>query len=433
MGNCPVFALSLSVFRTGLQLEKLFKKRISVAEKKIMTGWKRIHKLQEAARQMLLSGILIHSNENIYYLTSVYPHEPSFLIIPSHSEPRLVAARSIFAEAKKDCLIPVIPGDLDIAETAYQIMLEAGVLKTPPTTLLKSFIRKVAEPPIGIEHNHLSVFLLDKFNIRNYLDITPVIMNLRSKKDSFEIDYIKSSCLIADKSMLEVKKAIRPGASEKELSGIFDATAKAMGADEAKCRVRSGKNTALPFSRWMDENLDQGPLLIDYGVRIKGYWSDITRMFYLGQEPDAKFVEIYELVLRARNRALEMMEPGKSIHGPETAIRDVFKEKGYLDNMVYTAGHGIGLEVHEPPILSLPFRSRTDADSINPQRESISTSFTRDKDEEVIFERGQVFALEPGIYLNEIGVRVEDMVHVSEKPTLLSTLSTRLDDIIISL
>jgi Xaa-Pro aminopeptidase len=401
-----------------------------MVEKKIMTGWKRVHKLQEAARQMLLSGILIHNNENIYYFTSVYPHEPSFLIVPAHSEPRLVAAGSVFAEAEKDSLIPVIAGDFDIAETAYQVMLETGVLKLPPSTILKSFIRKIAEPPLGIEQNYLSVFLLERFNIRNHLDISPFIMNLRSKKDSFEIDCIKSSCAIADKSMLEAKKTIRPGLFEKELSAVFDFAAKTMGADETKCRVRSGKNSALAFSRWMDEKLVQGPLLIDYGARVKGYWSDITRMFYLGTEPDSKFLEIYELVLRARNRALEVMEPGKSIYGPETVIREVFREKGYDKNMIYTAGHGIGLEVHEPPVLSLPPAAGFDPAGPGPGRESVSTAFSGNREEDV-FERGQVFALEPGIYLREMGVRVEDRVYIGEKSTLLSSLSTELEDIVI--
>ncbi|MFP4108993.1 MAG: M24 family metallopeptidase [Desulfonatronovibrio sp.] len=403
-----------------------------MAEKTIMTGWKRLHKLQESARQLMLSGILIHNNENIYYLTSVYPHEPSFLIIPPHSEPKLVAARSICKEAEKDSLIPVIPGDLDIAETVYLHMLDTGVIKPPPTTALKSFIRKIAEQPLGIEQNYLSVFLFEKFNIRNHLDITPYIMDLRSKKDSFEIDYIKSACQTADQAMLKAKKFIRPGMSEKELSGIFDAQAKAMGADETKCRVRSGQNSALAFSRWMDAQLTQGPLLIDYGARIKGYWSDITRMFYLGSNPDAQFLELYELVLKARNRALEVMNPGQSLYGPETVIRDIFRDKGCEENMIYTAGHGIGLEIHEPPILSYCAAWSTGPQDRDVRKESLVNCFLSDKDDEHIFKKGQVYALEPGIYLEEIGVRIEDMVHINQTPVLLSSLSTKLDDIVIN-
>ncbi|MFO7729056.1 MAG: Xaa-Pro peptidase family protein [Desulfonatronovibrio sp.] len=403
-----------------------------MAEKTIMTGWKRLHKIQETARMLMLSGILIHNNENIYYFTSVYPHEPSFLIIPPHSEPKLITARSIYAEAEKTSLIPVVPGDLDIAETVYQNMLNTGVIKPPPATALKSFIRKIAEQPLGIEQNYLSVFLFERFNIRNHVDITPYIMGLRSKKDSFEIDHIKSACETADQAMLEAKKHIRPGMSEKELSGIFDAEAKIRGADETKCRVRSGRNSALAFSRWMDAQLAPGPLLIDYGARIKGYWSDITRMFYLGSQPDAKFLEIYELVLNARNKALEVMNPGQSLYGPETVLREIFRNKGYEQNMIYTAGHGIGLEIHEPPILTLCAARSTEPENKHSRGKSMFNYFFSDKDDDHIFKKGQIYALEPGIYLEEMGVRIEDMVHITQTPTLLSSLPTEVGDIVIN-
>ncbi|WP_028574440.1 M24 family metallopeptidase [Desulfonatronovibrio hydrogenovorans] len=402
--------------------------------RKIMTGLKRIHKLQETASQMLLSGILIHNPENIYYLTSVYPHEPSFLVVSPHGEPELVASGSIYAEARKDSLVKVTQGSLDIAETTYQRMLDTGVIKPPPRTMLSSFIRKIAESPLGIEQSYLSVFLLEKFNIRNYTDITPTIMDLRSRKDSFEIDFISKACHIADQSMKEVKNYIQPGITEKELSGLFDAKAKSLGADETKCRVRSGKNSALAFSRWMDEKLDKGPVLIDYGARIRGYWSDITRMFYLGPEPSSLFLEIYDLVCRASDSALKLMKPGQDIHGPEISIREIFREKGYEKFMIYTAGHGIGLEVHEPPLLSLPGPEHFAPGTHEPSqaRESLSTAFISDEENKAVFHRNQVFALEPGIYLDQIGVRVEDMVCISDEPVLLSTFPKDLEQVIIS-
>lgn len=401
-----------------------------MAEKKIMTGLKRIHKLQEGARQLLLSGILIHNPENIFYYTSVYPHEPSFFIVPPAGEPLLIAPRSIYTEAQKECLVPVVPGELDIAQTAYEKMLSTGVLKAPPSTALKSFIRKIGESPLGIEQNYLSVFLLNKLKIRNQTDIGPLIMNMRSQKDSFEIQHIKNACSVADKAMTEIRRAIKPGISELELSGIFDAAAKGMGADETKCKVRSGKNSALAYTRWMDEKLVKGPVLIDYGARIRGYWSDITRMFYLGSEPDALFLQIYDFVLTARSRALEVMNEGQSIHGPETVVRKVFREKGFEKYVVYTAGHGVGLEVHEPPVLNMP-ESDTRIQNNSDERQSFSSAILPAKDDENLFERGQVFALEPGLYLQDFGVRVEDMVLVSNGPQMLSSLPTNLENIII--
>ena len=425
--------------------------------KKIMTGWKRLHSLQETARQLFLSGVLIHNPENIYYFTSVYPHEPSFLIVPPDSEPELVAARSVYAEALKDCLVPVIPGDMDIAETAWQSLLAKKIIRPPAETIMLDFFRKIVQGPLGIEENYLSVYLLKKFHIRSHMDISPVIMEFRSVKDGFEIEHIKKACRIADQSMQEVKKAIRPGISERELSGIFDAKAKSLGADETKCRVRAGENTALPFSRWMDGSLEEGPVLIDYGTRVRGYWSDITRVFYLG-EPSEEFLKLYDIVLEARDKALVTMRQGESLYGPEEVIRTIFREKGYEKNMIYAAGHGIGLEVHETPILTLsPSEqelSDEDLRGVDSGRKSLVREEAPDKsdlekafgssssifipvpsgiDEGPVFRRNQVFALEPGIYLDNLGVRIEDMVLVGEKPSLLSSFSTELGDIIIRL
>ncbi len=426
-----------------------------MAPKRIMTGWKRIHRLQEIARHLFLSGIIIHNPENIYYFTSVYPHEPSFLIVSPEDEPELVAARSVYAEAVKDSLIPVVPGEFDIAETAWQRLQAKKIIRPPGGTILLDFFRKIIQGPVGIEENHLSVYLLNKFNIRSHMDIVPAIMELRSVKDGFEVDNIRKACTIAEQAMQEVKKAINPGISEKELSGIFDARAKALGADEAKCRVRSGENTALPFSRWMDAQVEEGPLLIDFGARVRGYWSDITRVFYLGK-PDPQFLELYHLILTARDRALEVMSRGKTIYGPERVIRDIFRHGGYEKNMIYSAGHGIGLEVHETPFLTLsPSESRlreapdgSDAGKKRKAREMVPEKSELEKayggssssmmmfmpeamDEGPVFQRNQVFALEPGIYLDNLGVRIEDMVLVGEKPSLLSSFSTEEKDIII--
>ena len=407
---------------------------------KIMTGWKRILSLQERARDKYLTGILIHKPENIYYFTSVYPHEPSFVLVPAYDEPELVAARSVLEEAKRDSLIPVTAGELDIAKSAYQRMMAKKMLRPPPNTFVKGMMRKVVESPIGIETDYLSLFLYQYFQIRNHMNITHEINAQREIKDSFEIQHMEEACMIADQAMEHLRQRIRVGVSEKELSGIFDARAKALGAEESKCRIKSGPGTALAFSRWMDQDLEKGPLLIDYGVRIKGYWSDITRMFYLGSEPEATFLEYYNLVLQARQAALECMHPGQSIYGPEEAIRKLFRRKSLEQHMIYAAGHGIGLEVHEEPLLgSAPDAAREEEEDKEASllaQSGLGTTFmslTREMEQHIepVFAKGHVVALEPGLYFQELGVRVEDVVHISDKPRVLSSLSTDPGDMVI--
>lgn len=406
---------------------------------KITSGWRRILNLQQRARAQCLSGVLIHKPENIYYFTSVYPHEPSFLIIPLEGDPELVVARSALAEAERDCLVPVVPGEIDIAASTYSRMLEKKVLKRPPDTVFKSMLRKIGESPLGLELDYISIYLFQYFKIRNHMDITPEINTMRAIKSGFEIEQITSACRIADTAMTRTRERITPGMTEREVSGIFDAHAKALGAEESKCRVRSGQNTALAFSRWMDGTLDKGPLLIDYGARVKGYWSDITRMFHLGAEPDPFFLEAYALVLEARKNALGVMRSGQSLYEPDAMVRKTFREKGFEPNMIYTAGHGVGLEIHEDPLLgSPPLKKDKKKKQPNPQanenmQAAIATMLeeARGGEDEAVLEYGQIFALEPGLYFPDIGVRVEDMVHISEEPVVLSTLPTSVEEMII--
>ncbi len=404
-----------------------------------MTGWRRILGLQQRVLHNFLSGALIHKPENIFYFTSVYPHEPSFLVVPAEGEPELVVPRSSLAEAKLDSLIPVVAGDLDIAASAYERMLAKKVLKSPPDTAFKSMLRKIGESPIGIELDYLNVLLFQYFQIRNHQDISAEISALRAVKDSFEIEKIARACQIADEAMAHARERITPGMSEKELSGIFDARAKALGAEESNCRVKSGPNTALAFSRWMDGELGKGPLLIEYGARVKGYWSDVTRMFYLGTEPDSFFMETYHLVLEARGKALENMHPGQNIYGPETKIREVFRENEKEQNMVYTAGHGIGLEIHEEPVLGFWPSSKGQQKNQPMVQDSESMHGTvaamlqgpGGEDESLRFEKGQIFVLESGLYFSSLGVKISDVVHISDKPKLLSTMSALPEDLVI--
>ncbi len=411
-----------------------------MSKPKIMTGWKRILSLQQRAREMYLTGVLIHKPENIYYFTSVYPHEPSFVLIPAYGEPELVAARSVLEEATRDSLIPVTASEMDIAKSAYQRMVAKKMLRPPPNTLIKGMMRKVSKSPIGIEVDYLSLFLFQYFQIRNHMNISHEINALREIKDSFEIQRLEDACRIADQAMEHLRQSIRVGISEKELSGIFDARAKALGAEESKCRIKSGAGTALAFSRWMDQDLEKRPMLIDYGVRIKGYWSDITRMFYIGSEPDASFLKYYNLVLKARQAALEHMHPGQSIYGPEEAIRELFRQKGLEQHMIYAAGHGIGLEVHEDPLLgSAPDTTRNEEEDKEASllaQSGLGSSFmslTRKMEHNIepVFAKGHVVALEPGLYFQELGIRVEDMVHISDKTRVLSSLSTDPRDMVI--
>lgn len=405
----------------------------------IMTGWRRILLLQKTAQEYFLSGILLHKPENIFYYTSVFTHEPSFLLVPASGEPELVVSDPAGEEAGNDSLVPVVKGGLDIAGFAYERMLQKKMFKSPPVGPVDSFLRKIGESPLGIELDYMDVFLFQYLEIRNHKNISGEVAAQREIKDSFEIENISRACETADAAMEYARDRIYLGMSEKELSGIFDARAKYLGAEESKCRVRSGANTARSFSRRMEGEVVRGPLLVDYGARVGGYWSDITRMFYLGSEPDSFFLETYNLVLEARKKALECMYPGRSMYGPEAEIKEIFRAGGYLQNMVNTPGHGLGLEVHEQPVLAAPAaKGQNIQETPAWAKDSLATALSdvlQDKGGDSLprFRKGQVFALEPGLYFSELGVRIEDVVHISDKPRFLSTYPASISDLVVPL
>jgi len=150
------------------------------------------------------------------------------------------------------------------------------------------------------------------------------------------------------------------------------------------------------------------PLLIDWGAKVDGYVSDLTRTFGFGGMP-AKVREIYEIVLEAQLAAIATIRPGIELRVVDKAARSVICDAGYGEQFGHGLGHGIGLDVHESPGMS--FRSKKGA----------------------VLEEGMVVTVEPGIYLPGIGgVRIEDDVLVTAKgKRVLSNYPKGLDEMIV--
>jgi Xaa-Pro aminopeptidase len=151
--------------------------------------------------------------------------------------------------------------------------------------------------------------------------------------------------------------------------------------------VASGPNSAIPHAVPSDRRLQPGePVKIDIGARAGGYCSDMTRTISLGAPADARLPEIHAIVLDAQLTAEREVRPGMTGREADALARDVISRAGFHDAFLHGLGHGIGLEVHERPSLSL---SRGDNS----------------------LEAGMVFSIEPGIYLPGWGgVRIEDLV-----------------------
>jgi Xaa-Pro aminopeptidase len=151
--------------------------------------------------------------------------------------------------------------------------------------------------------------------------------------------------------------------------------------------VASGPNASVPHAVPSDRRIQQGEVLkIDIGARANGYCSDMTRTVCLGEPRDSRLVELHALVIEAQQRAEQQLRPGMTGRDGDSLARDVISRAGYREAFTHGLGHGIGLEVHEPPWLS---QSRGDD----------------------LLEPGMVFSVEPGVYLPGWGgVRIEDLV-----------------------
>jgi Xaa-Pro aminopeptidase len=393
----------------------------------------RIEKLHSLVEEEELAGCLIAKPENIYYFTGVYPIESSFLIVPRGGEAELVVAPSSYREAREESRVGVVKGKLDMRSFLKKFLLNLGCIPRSRGVLIRDYLTRALMPPLGIEGEFLSIEVARKLGIRKYRDISPLIMRMRMVKDRKELRAIKHASEIADEAMQRVKARIKPGMREREISGLFDREAKKLGANETKARVRSGRDTAKPFAKLMKGVIAEGPLLIDYGATYENYWSDITRTFHVGK-PAEEFEDAYRAVVEAKKAGLKHARAGVAIARVDRAVKEVLRDYGYEGCTVYTSGHGVGLEVHEPPIVSSmiakPEAPRLYSDGDVQRMYRLMLAYLR-KGDRPAFHENTVIALEPGIYLRDFGVRIEDMVLIKKRPRLLSRFPDALEEIII--
>lgn len=263
---------------------------------------------------------------------------------------------------------------------------------------------------LGIEEDNLTVaehkILSKHFKAIKHFDIG----NLRSVKTKEEIEKIEKACEIGDEAFKFILKKIKTGVTEKEAAQDLESFIKSKGATISfPPIVAFGKNAAIPHHQTGPSTLSvrsgrEGRIvLLDFGVKLDNYCSDMTRTIFFGP-PDAKQKKIYQTVLEAQQKAINFINSairsGKEVKASEAdkVTRDYIISKGY-PSIPHSLGHGIGLEVHEHPALS-------------------------PKSKEVLKE-GMVFSIEPGIYLPNFGsprgeaggVRIEDLF-VLEKNNL---------------
>ncbi len=289
--------------------------------------------------------------------------------------------------------------------------------KGPQSAWLPEFVSAtgLAGKRVGLSRSDLSygdfvtlqeaVALMPEADRPDLVPAPPVIELLRSRKDAEEVALLEEAIAIAERAFLDVTATVEPGITERGFAAALDAAVKAHGARGLSFEpiVAGGERAAMPHADLSDRPLGASePIIVDWGAELSGYCSDLSRTFWLGDEPE-RFREVYEVVRAAQQNAIERVEAGMTGADAHALAASVVEEHGYGDAFTHGLGHGVGLDVHDYP----PYLGPTSTD---------------------VLEDGMVFTIEPGVYLPGWGgVRIEDIVTLEGgRARRLSTLDSTL-------
>lgn len=329
----------------------------------------RVEKLRKKMQEENLDSFLITSPYNLRYLTNftgttglaVITLEKAFFITDFRYTEQAAAQAQGFEIIKN--VGPIFEEVADLVQK--EGLRELGFEETTVSFLEYSVLEEIIDAQL--------------------IPISGMIEELREIKDEEEIAIIEKACSIADLAYDHILKMIQPGMTEIEVANQLDFYMRSLGASGVSFEtiVASGLRSAMPHGVASKKIIEQGDLItIDFGCYYEGYVSDMTRTFAIG-DPGEQLKEIYQIVLEAQLAVLEVAKPGVTGKQLDAVARDYITKHGYGEDFGHSTGHGIGLEIHEGPNVSVRAEKQ--------------------------FVPGNIITDEPGIYLPGIGgVRIED-------------------------
>jgi Xaa-Pro dipeptidase len=340
----------------------------------------RIAKLLHLAAQQHLDAIAIMPGPNMQYFSGLHFHlseRPAVALFPVQGRPALICPAF---EATKTQRSPI----------AWQLFTYVDGQNPLEAFQAACAALQLDRSRLGLEAYKMRVLELRLFE-QAASNLTceaadDLIAELRMIKDADEITQMRRAVAITEGALDEVLKVVRVGMTEHAVANELTLALLRGGAEGLAFDplIQSGPNTALPHVSASERVIQAGDmLLLDFGITINGYNSDITRTFAVGQSPSMEFQKIYETVKRANAAGRAAARPGISGQDIDRATRQVIVEAGYGEYFTHRTGHGLGLEGHEPPYMV--------------------------EGNAVPLEAGNSFTIEPGIYVPGLGgVRIED-------------------------
>ena len=278
---------------------------------------------------------------------------------------------------------------------------------------LTRMLGQVGGRRVGFEANSLTVATFSDWTEKTpdieWVATRGLVEGLRAVKEPEEIETMREAVRLTDDAFAHVCGWIRPGMTEAQVAWEIEKFFRERGAVgwPAGHIVAAGPHGALPHARPTDRVIQRGePIVIDMGCILNGYYSDMTRTVILGQA-DARFEEVYSLVLQAHQAAADIARADLSSQVVDNTGRAIIEAAGYGENFGHGLGHGVGLNIHEAP------------------------AARKTKGEPLV--AGMTLTIEPGIYLPEWGgVRVEDLTVIEQDRAVPLTQSPKqLSDMVI--
>jgi Xaa-Pro aminopeptidase len=337
---------------------------------------KRKNALRKLMRNDKLEALLITSPQRMYYFSG-YFNTDAYLLLTK----------------RKSYLIsdPRYSLELNKIKAKADILISRSPLKDVVNKLKEQKVKSLA-----IEEDSTSYQLYSQMkDSLKGLRITKAAKHIKSLmviKDSQEIRIISKACRIANNIFGHLKRKRLAGLSERQVAAYINFYISKLGFQPADYEpiVASGVRSAMPHAEAGNHKIKkESNCLIDLGIKVYGYNSDLTRVLALSKMK-AEYKKVYDIVKYAQKQAINAIKPGVEAKAVDKAARDVINDYGYGKYFTHATGHGIGLMVHEAP-------------SISP----VSTEILRPQ---------MVFTIEPGIYLpHKFGIRIEDVVAVTKK------------------
>jgi Xaa-Pro dipeptidase len=345
----------------------------------------RLERLYQSLDEAGLAALALVPGPNLRYLTSLAMHQ---------------SERLTMAFLRRGQAALVLPA-LEVPRVREFLAVETELLPWTDDEGPEGALRRLRETmPLGGERigvEERTMRLLEWYALQRAFPLClaepadPLVAGLRMLKDDAEIACMRQAAAALEKGLYVTLERLRPGMTERQVARAWQWATADLGVDSVgeEPIVVAGARGASPHNTPSDRPIAVGELItLDWVASVRGYYADITRTVALG-EPGAEHRRIYELVLEANAAGRAAVKPGLPAEAVDQAARAVIAAGGYGPAFLHRTGHGLGLEVHEPPYI---VQGNTQ-----------------------LLRPGMTFTVEPGVYVEGLGgVRIEDDIVVTE-------------------